>query len=62
MVFPAKGQTKEQQELDEFSCHKWAVDQAGVNPLNTQSAQAADLGQYDRAWGLCMKGKGYEVG
>ncbi len=131
MVFPAKGQTPDQQEQDQFSCYKWASKETGVNPMNMGStappkqesaaggavrggargaalgavggaiggnagkgakigaavgggmgmmgsnrrnrqrqsaakqehqAQAADRGQYDRAWGLCMKGKGYEVG
>jgi hypothetical protein len=27
----------------------------------TQQKQNA-LAEYDKAWGLCMKGKGYEVG
>ncbi len=131
MVFPAQGQTQEQQDQDQFSCHKWAVEKTGVDPMNMRSAappsqesamggavrggargaalgaiggaiggnagkgakigaavgggmgamgsrrrnrqrqataqqehqaQAADRGQYDKAWGLCMKGKGYEVG
>ena len=132
MVFPSKGQSKEQQEQDEFSCYKWAVEQTGVDPRQASSPtaqpqQEAALGgaargagkgaalgaiggaiggdagkgakigaavggaggamgsrkrnrqreaaaqqqaqqkqnamaEYDKAWGLCMKGKGYEVG
>ena len=132
MVFPKQGQSKEQQEQDEFSCYKWAVEQTGVDPQqagsptapaqqeaalggaargagkgaavgaiggaiggdagkgakigaavggaggamgsrrrNRQREQAAQqqaqqkqnaMAEYDRAWGLCMKGKGYEVG
>ncbi len=132
MVFPAKGQSKEQQEQDEFSCHKWAKNETGVDPSQMVSAQPTesqssgggevvrggargaargaavgaiagdagkgakigavaggargginkrrrgreqqaqaqqeqaqrqgDMAQYDTAWGLCMKGKGYEVG
>jgi len=31
-VYPAKGQSKEQQEKDEFECYKWAKDQSGVDP------------------------------
>ena len=31
-VFPKNGQTKEQQEQDEFSCYKWAKDQTGFDP------------------------------
>ena len=37
MVFPAQGQTKEQQEQDQFSCHKWAVENTGVDPMNMRS-------------------------
>ena len=38
-VYPAKGQTKEQQEQDEFACYKWAKEQTGVDP--TQPVQQA---------------------
>ena len=132
MVFPSQGQSKEQQEQDEFACYKWAVEQTGVDPRQAssptapaeqeaalggaargagkgaalgaiggaiggdagkgakigaavggaggamgsrkrnrqreaqaqQQAQAKQnaLAEYDKAWGLCMKGKGYEVG
>ena len=31
-VFPQKGQSKQQQEQDEFSCYKWAKEQSGVDP------------------------------
>ncbi len=36
-VYPTKGQTKEQQEQDEFSCYKWGKEQTGFDP--TQSVQ-----------------------
>src|SRR6478752_8389385 len=38
-VYPSKGQTKEQQEQDEFSCYKWAKEQTGFDP--TQPVQQA---------------------
>jgi hypothetical protein len=31
-VYPQKGQTKDQQEKDEFACHKWAKEQTGFDP------------------------------
>ncbi len=31
-VFPEKGQSPDQQELDEFSCYKWAKTQTGFDP------------------------------
>ena len=38
-VYPGKGQTKEQQEQDEFACYKWAKEQTGFDP--TQPVQQA---------------------
>ncbi len=39
-VFPEKGQTKDQQELDQFTCHKWAKEQTGFDPNQTSMAAA----------------------
>jgi hypothetical protein len=38
-IYPGKGQTKEQQEQEEFACYKWAKEQTGVDP--TQPVQQA---------------------
>ena len=35
-VFPQNGQSIEQQQQDEYSCHSWAVTQTGVDPTKTQ--------------------------
>jgi hypothetical protein len=32
-VYPKKGQSKEQQQKDQYECHLWAVDQTGVDPM-----------------------------
>src|SRR3954453_16318751 len=40
-VFPAKEQSKQKQKEDEFECYKWAVEQSGIDPLNTPKTQAA---------------------
>jgi Glycine zipper 2TM domain len=32
MVYPARGQTPEQQERDRYECHVWAVQQTGFDP------------------------------
>ena len=37
-IFPKDGQSAEQQELDEFTCYKWAKNRTGVAP--NQPAQA----------------------
>ena len=39
-VFPAKGQSQDQQKKDEFECYKWAMDQSGVDPLNPPKVKA----------------------
>ena len=37
-VFPAKGQSPEQQEKDEYECHQWAVGQTGYDPVKAASS------------------------
>ena len=32
-VFPAKDQDKDEQELDEYKCYRWAQEQTGINPI-----------------------------
>ena len=31
-IYPAKGQTQEQQDKDRYECHSWAVQQTGFDP------------------------------
>jgi hypothetical protein len=40
-VYPAKGQSAEQQKKDEFECHQWAVTQTGVDPAKPAPQAAA---------------------
>ena len=42
-VFPSKDQTKEQQELDEFNCYKWAKEQTGIDPINPPEVEAEQV-------------------
>jgi hypothetical protein len=42
-VYPAKGQTKQQQKKDEFECYLWAVEQSGIDPLNLPKVEAAPV-------------------
>jgi len=44
-VFPKNGQTKEQQEQDEFSCYKWAKEQTGFDPNKPVEHAAAPAPQ-----------------
>ena len=41
VVFPAKGQSQKQQKKDEFDCYVWAMQQSGIDPLNTPKTEAA---------------------
>ncbi len=38
LIYPAKGQTAEQQQKDEFECHQWAIQQTGYDPTKAQQA------------------------
>ena len=40
-VYPAKGQTPEQQKSDEAACYTWAVQQTGFDPATPQAQQQA---------------------
>jgi len=43
VVFPAQGQSAEQQEKDKFECYSWAKQQSGFDPMSksdTATAQA----------------------
>lgn len=42
VVFPAKGQTPEQQEADEWACLEWSMNESGLGPnAGQQDVQAA---------------------
>jgi len=40
-VYPAKGQTAEQQERDQFECHEWATKETGVDPVQLAEQKLA---------------------
>lgn len=40
-VYPAKGQSAEQQKQDDYECHNWAVGQTGVDPAKPVAAAPA---------------------
>ena len=53
MIYPASGQTPEQQALDEEACYTWAESQTGIyltaGPVDTEAAAAAAQDQAARA-------------
>ena len=40
-VYPAKGQSADQQKKDEYECHQWAVNQTGFDPTKAPPPAAA---------------------
>lgn len=40
-VYPAKGQSPQQQKSDEAACYSWAAQQTGFDPAKTQPQQQA---------------------
>jgi hypothetical protein len=42
-IFPAKKQTPEQQQKDEKECYDWAVKNSGIDPLNLQKVEPAEV-------------------
>ena len=38
IIYPAEGQSRDQQERDEFECFRWARDQTGFDPMATPTA------------------------
>jgi hypothetical protein len=57
-VYPAKGQTPQQQKSDEAACHAWAVQQTGFDPAKPPPPQQA---AYGKARAACLEGCGYSV-
>ena len=45
IIYPAKGQSPEQQNRDRYDCHTWAVQQTGFDPTKPQTAQPAPPSQ-----------------
>lgn len=59
-IFPEKGQTKDQQEFDQFTCYKWAKEQTGFDP--NQQAVAAAPPPPEKGQALRGAGRGAALG
>ncbi len=55
-VYPAQGQSQEQQNQDHGSCHVWAVQQSGFDPANPQVAGGASSPQPEAQQGGIGRG------
>lgn len=47
-VYPARGQSPQQQQQDQGECHTWATQQSGVNPAATPPPSSGPQGQMAR--------------
>jgi hypothetical protein len=59
-VYPAKGQSEQQQADDRYDCHRWAADQTNYDPVES-SYNADKRADYLRAMTACLTGRGYSV-
>ncbi len=55
-VYPAQGQSQEQQNQDHGSCHVWAVQNSGFDPANPQVAGGAPPPQQEAQQGGVGRG------
>jgi hypothetical protein len=57
-VYPAKGQSQEQQTKDEGACHEWAIQKSGVDPANlaTESSSGEVYQRHHTALGGAARG------
>jgi hypothetical protein len=66
IIYPKKGQSKDQQAADEYECHDWAKSRTGFDPTDPNGGSAsadADRARsnYDRAMLACLQGRDYQV-
>src|SRR3989304_5519099 len=61
-VYPTKGQSHDKQKADELECYKWAMEQSGVDPMNTTKTQAAPKQEGPTGAGVGGAAKGAAVG
>ena len=65
-VYPAKGQSPEQQSRDRYECHRYAVEQTGYDPTQAGGGVSSDIASskrsdYFRAEEACLDARGYSV-
>ena len=61
-VFPTNEQDKEQQELDEYNCYKWAKEQTGFNPTNPTQVEAEQVDESPDGSAVVGAAKGAAAG
>jgi hypothetical protein len=59
-IYPARGQSEQQQADDRYECHRWAANETGYDPID-DAYDADDRANYLRAMTACLTGRGYSV-
>ena len=59
-IYPAQGQSEQQQSDDRYECHSWAVQETGYDPIDSDY-DADRRAEYLRAMTACLTGRGYSV-
>ncbi|MGH7119101.1 MAG: DUF6515 family protein [Acetobacteraceae bacterium] len=65
-IYPANGQSEQQQAQDRYDCYSWAKSQTGFDPTQPGGGVSADDNtdkhqQYRRAMTACLTARGYSV-
>jgi hypothetical protein len=61
-IYPKKGQSKELQAKDRYACHRWAVKETGVDPIEADEPPTHKQDKnYKRAITACLEGRSYTV-
>jgi hypothetical protein len=59
-IYPARGQSEQQQADDRYECHRWAANETGYDPID-DTYDGDDRADYLRAMTACLTGRGYSV-
>lgn len=59
-IYPAKGQSEQQQADDRYECHRWAAKETSYDPIDSDY-DADKRADYTRAMTACLTGRGYSV-
>ena len=59
-IYPAQGQSEQQQSDDRYECHSWSVEQTGYDPIESDYDEDRRA-EYLRAMTACLTGRGYSV-
>lgn len=65
-IYPKEGQSKEQEAIDRYECHRWSVEQTGFDPSkpggDVPAEDHADKRiEYQRAMTACLEARNYSV-